>query len=126
VTSAIVTSTYRYKRPPRKRKPVPIEGPAVVTVKMRCRAAEDRAAAEMEELSEVARSPAGVPQSSTSPSRRAHPGQRRRPAPIGHRHRAEARRSTEEIAMKKYLLIAGLLGTYAVPSHADGLRRRRL
>src|SRR5262245_12970641 len=27
----IVTSTYRYKRPPRKRKPVMIEAPAVVT-----------------------------------------------------------------------------------------------
>jgi hypothetical protein len=27
---AIVTSTYRYKRPPRKRKPVPLEGPAIV------------------------------------------------------------------------------------------------
>ena len=26
----IVTSTYRYKRPPRKRKPVPLEGPAIV------------------------------------------------------------------------------------------------
>jgi hypothetical protein len=28
--SRIVTSTYRYKRPPRKRKPVPLEGPAIV------------------------------------------------------------------------------------------------
>jgi hypothetical protein len=28
----IVTSTYRYKRPPRKRKPVAIEAPAVVTI----------------------------------------------------------------------------------------------
>ena len=27
---AIVTSTYRYKRPPRKRKAVPLEGPAIV------------------------------------------------------------------------------------------------
>jgi hypothetical protein len=27
----IVTSTYRYKRPPRKRKAVPLEGPAIVT-----------------------------------------------------------------------------------------------
>ena len=26
----IVTSTYRYKRPPRKRKVVPLEGPAIV------------------------------------------------------------------------------------------------
>ena len=30
MTSAIVTSTYRYKRPPRKRKAVPLEGPAIV------------------------------------------------------------------------------------------------
>jgi hypothetical protein len=30
----IVTSTYRYKRPPRKRKPAaPIEGPAIVTIR---------------------------------------------------------------------------------------------
>ena len=29
----IVTTTYRYKRPPRKRKPVEIEGPTVVTTK---------------------------------------------------------------------------------------------
>ena len=28
--SRIVTSTYRYKRPPRKRKAVPLEGPAIV------------------------------------------------------------------------------------------------
>jgi hypothetical protein len=27
----IATSTYRYKRPPRKRKAVPLEGPAIVT-----------------------------------------------------------------------------------------------
>ena len=26
----IVTATYRYKRPPRKRKAVPLEGPAIV------------------------------------------------------------------------------------------------
>ena len=28
--SRIVTSTYRYKRPPRKRKAAPLEGPAIV------------------------------------------------------------------------------------------------
>ena len=27
----IVTTTYRYNRPPRKRKAVPLEGPAIVT-----------------------------------------------------------------------------------------------
>jgi len=31
MTNAIVTSTYRYKRPPRKRKPVAIEGPRIVS-----------------------------------------------------------------------------------------------
>ena len=31
--SRIVTTTYRYKRPPRKRKAVTIEGPAIVTAK---------------------------------------------------------------------------------------------
>jgi hypothetical protein len=31
----IVTSTYRYKRPPRKRKAVPLEGPAIVTLSSR-------------------------------------------------------------------------------------------
>ena len=29
----IVTTTYRYNRPPRKRKAVPLEGPAIVTPK---------------------------------------------------------------------------------------------
>jgi hypothetical protein len=29
--SRIVTSTYRYKRPPQKRKVVPLQGPAIVT-----------------------------------------------------------------------------------------------
>ena len=45
----IVTTTYRYKRPPRKRKPVALEAPAVVTAKSSRRpslggkaAAEDR------------------------------------------------------------------------------------
>ena len=33
MTSSIVTTHYRYKRPPRKRKPVALEGPAVVTAK---------------------------------------------------------------------------------------------
>jgi hypothetical protein len=29
----IVTTQYRYKRPPKKRKPVPLTGPAITTVK---------------------------------------------------------------------------------------------
>ena len=29
----IVTTNYRYKRPPKKRKPVPLTGPAITTVK---------------------------------------------------------------------------------------------
>jgi len=36
---AIVTSTYRYKRPPRKRKPVEIEVPAIVTIDPKTRVA---------------------------------------------------------------------------------------
>ena len=35
----IVTSTYRYKRPPRKRKAVPLEGPAIVRKRARGRRA---------------------------------------------------------------------------------------
>ena len=42
----IVTSTYRYKRPPRKRKAVPLEGPAIVVGK-RSRRLEGTAAAEV-------------------------------------------------------------------------------
>ena len=38
--SRIVTSTYRYKRPPRNRKAVPLEGPAIVRPG-RCAAAEE-------------------------------------------------------------------------------------
>ena len=61
----IVTSTYRYKRPPRKRKAVPLEGPAIVTPR--------RTAA-----------PASVP--------RRRDAQQRQPIDraAGHRHREEA------------------------------------
>jgi hypothetical protein len=34
---AIATTTYRYKRPPRKRKAVALEAPAIVTTKSRRR-----------------------------------------------------------------------------------------
>ena len=42
--SRIVTSTYRYKRPPRKRKAVPLEGPAIVRKRrhLQHRKAQDR------------------------------------------------------------------------------------
>ena len=47
----IVTTTYRYERPPRKRKPVAIEAPAVVTAKSSRRPApvggKEEAAAEV-------------------------------------------------------------------------------
>jgi hypothetical protein len=44
----IVTSTYRYKRPPRKRKAVALEAPAVVTAKSSRRPnLEEKAAAEV-------------------------------------------------------------------------------
>jgi hypothetical protein len=47
----IVTTTYRYKRPPKKRKAVALEVPAIVTTK-RSRRSMERAAAEV-----VSRSP---------------------------------------------------------------------
>jgi hypothetical protein len=37
----IVTSTYRYKRPPRKRKPQTAEAPAVVTIDPKTRVAKE-------------------------------------------------------------------------------------
>ena len=43
--STIVTSTYRYKRPPRKRKAVPLEGPAIVTISGEKRVAKAEQAA---------------------------------------------------------------------------------
>ena len=44
--SRIVTSTYRYKRPPRKRKAVPLAGPAIVSTKSSRRPVWEKAAAE--------------------------------------------------------------------------------
>ena len=45
----IVTTHYRYKRPPRKRKPVAIEAPAIVTAKSSRRPnLEAKAAAEVQ------------------------------------------------------------------------------
>ena len=38
----IVTSTYRYKRPPWKRKPQSLEGPAIVTIDPKTRIARRR------------------------------------------------------------------------------------
>jgi hypothetical protein len=45
---AVVTSTYRYKRPPRRKKPVALEVPAVVTAKRSRRPMKEKAAAEMQ------------------------------------------------------------------------------
>ena len=43
----IVTSRYRYKPPPRKRKPaVPLEGPRIVTIRDKKRAPAEKAEAE--------------------------------------------------------------------------------
>ena len=36
LTSTIITTHYRYKRPPRKRKAVALDAPAIVTKKSRC------------------------------------------------------------------------------------------
>jgi hypothetical protein len=33
----IVTSHYRYKRPPKRRKPAPLEVPAIVTIRRKSR-----------------------------------------------------------------------------------------
>jgi hypothetical protein len=50
----IVTSTYRYKRPPRKQKPVAIEAPSVVTIDPKARTAKKgrRPTEEMEAAAE--------------------------------------------------------------------------
>jgi hypothetical protein len=47
MASAIVRSTYRYKRPPRKRKAVALEAPAIVTAKKSRRPVLGETAAEM-------------------------------------------------------------------------------
>jgi hypothetical protein len=69
MTSAIVTSTYRYKPPPKRkgRKLAKITGPAIVTVKGSRRRLEAAAA---EVNTHAARPPAGYVQPST-PSRKA-------------------------------------------------------
>jgi hypothetical protein len=90
----IVTSTYRYKRPPGKRKPVEIEGPAVVTIDPKTRVAkkgsretspDEKAAAKVREASSIARprtQMAGQGQSSTKPPRPAN-DDRKPPPPAG-------------------------------------------
>ena len=69
----IVTTHYRYKRPPRKRKAVPLEGPAIVTSvePKKGRRPVGGAAAEGGEPAPAAR--AGDIQSSTAPERRRDP-----------------------------------------------------
>jgi hypothetical protein len=47
MASAIVRSTYRYKRPPRKRKAVALEAPAIVTAKKSRRPVLGETAAEV-------------------------------------------------------------------------------
>ena len=66
MTSSIVTTRYRYKRPPRKRKAVAIEAPAVVTAKSSRRPnLEAKAAAEVP-LAPVSREEGAAAQPSTS------------------------------------------------------------
>ena len=43
----IVRTAYRYKRPPRRKRPVAIEGPAVITGKSSRRPADSQVAAEV-------------------------------------------------------------------------------
>jgi hypothetical protein len=45
MTSAIARTNYRYKRPPRRKKPVVIEGTAVITAASKRRGASDEAKA---------------------------------------------------------------------------------
>ena len=69
----IVTSTYRYKRPPRKRKAVPLEGPAIVRK-------------------------GAAPQQASAPSRRRQPTMTasRRSSPRGGRGRDHRRRARHD------------------------------
>jgi hypothetical protein len=64
----IVTSTYRYKRPPRKRKAVPLEVPAIVTVSDKKRLAKADRPATVAVGSDAAPSGSGVdtPRSQTA------------------------------------------------------------
>ena len=56
---AIVTSTYRYKRPPKKRKPaVPLEGPTIITIRDRKRVTVETPEKIQAETAEQAQSPA--------------------------------------------------------------------
>jgi hypothetical protein len=74
----IVTSHYRYKRPPRKRRAVPLEVPAVVTIerKTRRRKSDAAKAAPVESTSVEQPSPAPMARPSTIVTAR-RPGKRR-------------------------------------------------
>jgi hypothetical protein len=76
----IVTTTYRYKRPPRKRKAVALEVPAVVTRKRAAGPAKSVKAADRlpEQPANDDRKPAIV--STTSPKRLKLPRAEKRPA----------------------------------------------
>ena len=90
---AIVTTTYRYKPPPKRngRKLAEITGPGVVTAKGSRRPVGigEATAAELEE-NENARPPAGDIQPSTPPATTAAPELRPNVDAVGDRHCAEA------------------------------------
>jgi hypothetical protein len=60
----IVTSAYRYKRPPRRKKPAALEVPAVVAAKRSRRLIWEKAAAELQ-LAPVSKEKQGAVQPST-------------------------------------------------------------
>ena len=64
----IVTSTYRYKRPPRKRKAVPLEGPAIVSTKSSRRPVWEKAAAEAAPVPEGAVQPSTLREAERVPA----------------------------------------------------------
>jgi hypothetical protein len=66
VSRIIVTSTYRYKRPPNKRNTPALELPTVVTAKRSRRSAGEDAQAAAEAVSQSPRLPDGAAQPSTA------------------------------------------------------------
>ena len=88
----IVTSTYRYKRLFRKRKPVGIKGPRIVTSVDPKEAAARRCTAGRR-LRRGMKSPA-FRRARASQARNAAAGQRHRPSPLGHMPDEASRRET--------------------------------
>ena len=69
----IVTTSYRYKRPPRRKKPVTLEVPAVITAKSSRRPIRVKAAAEIPRHAPVFRRKGAVQPSTSLEAERAMP-----------------------------------------------------